>query len=57
MNYNRKKLWWIRLIFWTVQLPVLAVLYMIDAGTNQLVWYGLVISVLTGIEACLPSKS
>jgi hypothetical protein len=57
VNYNRKKLWWIRLIFWCCQLPVLAVLYRMEASTNQLVWYGLLISVLTGIEACLPSKT
>ena len=56
MVYNRKKMWWVRLAFWLAQVPTLGVLFVLGADTQQLVWYGLCISVLTGIEACLPSE-
>lgn len=56
IKYDRKKAWWVRLAFWCAQLPVLGILYMTHASVEGLVWYGLLISVLTGIEACLPSE-
>jgi hypothetical protein len=56
VTYDRTKFRHIRLVFWLLQLAVLVGLWYLHAPVKTLVWYSLIIAVLTGVEANLPSE-